>query len=644
MITKSPHPNNKPSRRVKKALNLTSSIEAAKVALVNTQHTNGYWHFELEADCTITAEYILMLHYLGENHHPLQAQMTTYLRRRQNKDGSYPLFTGGAGDLSCSVKVYFALKCAGDGVSLTHMVKLRKYILAQGGAARSNVFTRITLAMFEQIPWRDVPYMPVEIMLLPKWLFPFHLSRVSYWSRTVMVPLFVLCTLQAKAINPNKTNINELFTTKSNQDAPGANSTTKLAKLFMVLDQLGQITRPLIPKKITQKALNAAESWITERLNGEHGLGAIFPAMVGAYQALLLLGKPANHPFVKTARKAIDKLIVIHGAEAYCQPCVSPVWDTGFTILALQETNDTDLKCHLEKAYTWLKSKQLHHQPGDWRLNRPKLEGGGWPFQLQNPHYPDIDDTAAIAFAMENANLPNLNKSIERAVHWVAGMQSSNGGFGAFDCDNTYSYLNHIPFADHGALLDPPSADVSARCVMLLEKRRHQFPEYQKTIEDTLTFIRNSQEHDGCWFGRWGTNYIYGTWSVLLALEQTQIPITDPMYTKAVKWLKSTQNSDGGWGEDNHSYHDDSTRGQAEKSTSFQTAWAVLGLMSAKQSHCQEVNNGIRYLLINQCEDGFWHDPVFTAPGFPKVFYLKYHGYNKFFPLWALARYRNEIR
>jgi squalene-hopene/tetraprenyl-beta-curcumene cyclase len=628
----------------KKAWDLDSAIHSAQAELTNLQNDQGYWHFELEADCSITADYIIMMHYHGEENDSLQEQMATYLRARQATNGSYSLFTGGVEDISCSVKVYFALKLAGDEPTSPHMINLRNYILGQGGAAKANVFTRITLAIFEQIPWRGVPYIPVEIMLLPKW-FPFHLDRVSYWSRTVMVPLFILCTLKAKALNPKKINIAELFVTPPYEEKKYFSNDTLLSKIFLGLDKLGLITRPLIPKRLTQKSFDLALNWITERLNGEDGLGGIFPAMVAAHQAMLLLDLPLDHPDVKTARKAMDKLIVFRDQEAYCQPCLSPVWDTGLAALALQEADLQGTRQSREKAYNWLKTKQLDKQAGDWQIQKPHLNGGGWAFQFENPHYPDVDDTALVAFAMANANdLNNLEEPIHRATQWTAGMQSKNGGFGAFDCDNTDYYLNHIPFADHGALLDPPTADVSARCAMLLGHQLNSHPEYQKTLDKTITYLRKEQESDGSWFGRWGTNYIYGTWSVLLGLEQTQVPKNDPMYTQAVQWLKSVQNNDGGWGEDNYSYHDDSTRGQAESSTSFQTAWALLGLLAAGEVNSPEVKNGINYILSHQTQEGLWADPGFTAPGFPKVFYLKYYGYDKFFPLWALARYRNELQ
>ena len=631
-----------------KEYDLNRAIEKAQDQLLSLQNDNGYWVFELEADCTIPSEYILMMNYLGEIDEALQSKIANYLRSRQSQDGSYPLFTGGFADISCSTKVYYALKLAGDSIEAEHMVRLRNYILSKGGAAKANVFTRIMLATFEQLPWRGVPYIPVEIMLFPSW-FPFHLDKVAYWSRTVMVPLFILCTLKAKAKNPKKINILELFVTHPDEEQHYFPERTILNKVFLGLDFLGRATRPLIPKKSRDLAIVKAKDWIIERLNGEDGLGGICPAMMAAYQALLLLGMPKDHELIVTARKAIDKLLVINEHDAYCQPCLSPVWDTALAALALQEV-DKGLDAinpvtnqSLTRAYEWLKSKQLSDEPGDWRISKPNLEGGGWAFQFENPYYPDVDDTAVVGFAMAESKLPNLEESIHRATRWIVGMQSKNGGYGAFDVDNTHYYLDEIPFADHGALLDPPTSDVSARCAMLMAKVAQDHDEYLPALERTIDYIRNEQEVDGSWFGRWGTNYIYGTWSALLGLEQTSLSKTDPMYVNAVKWLKSKQREDGGWGEDNASYHDKSLSGAYHFSTAFQTAWAVLGLMAAGEVASPEVKAGIDFILHNQQADGVWNDKCFTAPGFPKVFYLKYHGYDKFFPLWALARFRNEL-
>ncbi|OQW68890.1 MAG: squalene--hopene cyclase [Proteobacteria bacterium ST_bin11] len=622
---------------------LNAAIQRAQQKLISLQSPEGYWVFELEADCTIPSEYIMMMHYLDDINEELQSKIAVYLRSRQAEDGSCPLFTGGPGDISGSVKTYYALKMAGDSVDAPHMVRLRDWILSQGGAARANVFTRITLAIFEQLPWRGVPYIPVEIMLLPSW-FPFHLDKVSYWSRTVMVPLFIMCTLKAKAKNPHKVNVLELFVVHPDEEKHYFPERTLLNKFFLGLDKFGRVTERFIPKRMREKAIQKAMDWITERLNGEDGLGGIFPAMLNAYQSMLLLGFPADHPNVLIARQSIEKLMVIKDDYAYCQPCLSPVWDTALAALALQESDKTANTTSLTKAYDWLKSVQLSDEPGDWRVRRPHLAGGGWAFQFANPHYPDVDDTAVVGFAMADSNLPELEESIHRATRWIVGMQSENGGYGAFDVDNTYYYLNEIPFADHGALLDPPTVDVSARCAMLMARVAKDHDEYLPALERTIEFIRGDQEADGSWFGRWGTNYIYGTWSALLGLEQTNVPKTDPMYAKAAAWLKSVQREDGGWGEDNLSYHEDKKyRGRYHFSTAFQTAWAVLGLIAAGEVHSDAVKAGVDFLLRTQQADGVWNDPCYTAPGFPKVFYLKYHGYDKFFPLWALARYRNEL-
>ena len=631
-----------------KAHDLDAAIANAQNKLLSLQDESGYWVFELEADCTIPAEYIMLMNYLGEIDEVLQDKMANYLRSRQSEDGSYPLFTGGPGDISCSVKVYFALKFAGDSIDADHMVRLRAFILSKGGAAKANVFTRIALATFEQLPWRGVPYIPVEIMLFPSWL-PFHLDKVAYWSRTVMVPLFIICTLKAKAKNPKNINILELFVTHPDLEQHYFPERTLLNKIFLGLDFLGKKTRTLIPKKAHDLAINKAKDWIIERLNGEDGLGGICPAMMGAYQALLLLGMSKEDEIVVTARKAIDKLLVINEHDAYCQPCLSPVWDTGLAALALQEvvknaaTAPVQTTHALTKAYDWLKSKQLSDEPGDWRISKPDLEGGGWAFQFENPYYPDVDDTAVVGFAMAESKLPNMEESIHRATRWIVGMQSKNGGYGAFDVDNTHYYLDEIPFADHGALLDPPTSDVSARCAMLMARVAKDHDEYLPALARTIEYLRSEQEADGSWFGRWGTNYIYGTWSVLLGLEQTNVPKSDPIYTKAVAWLKKMQREDGGWGEDNYSYHDKAFAGSYKFSTAFQTAWAVIALMAAGEAHSPEVKAGIDFILRHQQADGVWNDKCFTAPGFPKVFYLKYHGYDKFFPLWALARYRNEL-
>jgi squalene-hopene/tetraprenyl-beta-curcumene cyclase len=619
---------------------LERSIAAARDALIGLQSAQGFWLFELEADCTIPAEYIMMMHFLDEIDSVLQDKLAVYLRRHQADHGGWPLFLGGELDLSCTVKVYYALKLAGDDIAAAHMVRAREAILARGGAARANVFTRIALALFGQVPWRAVPYIPVEIMLLPKW-FPFHLDKVSYWSRTVMVPLFVLCTKKPLARNPRGVEIQELFTTPPWEEHHYFARRGFTNRFFMALDRMGRAIDPLIPRAMRARAMDKAQAWVMERLNGEGGLGAIFPAMVNALEVLVLMGVPPEDPRRATAKRAIEKLVVAGPTEAYCQPCVSPVWDSALAALAMQEAGDAQAHAAAERALDWLVPEQLLDGPQDWQVQKPGVRGGGWAFQFKNTHYPDLDDTAVVAWSMHQAREPHkYAENISRALDWLVGLQSRNGGFAAFDADNTHYILNEIPFADHGALLDPPTSDVTARVVTLLAKVGR--PQDAPALKRALAYLRAEQEPDGAWFGRWGTNYVYGTWSVLIALEQAGVAPDDPAMRRAANWLASKQNADGGWGELNHSYHDRRQAGGPTASAPFQTAWALLALLSAGEVDSTVVRNGVRYLQRAQQKSGLWSDPRFTAPGFPRVFYLKYHGYCAYFPLWALAAYRNR--
>lgn len=617
---------------------LDAVISRALKSLLGEQFAEGYWCYEFEADCTIPAEYILMMHFMDDIDERLEQKIAVYLRSRQGGDGGWPLYYGGRMDVSCSVKVYYALKIAGDDPDAPHMARAREAILARGGAVNANVFTHITLALFGQVPWRAVPFMPVEIMLLPRW-FPFHISKVSYWSRTVMVPLFVICTLRPKAANPRGVHVRELFVTPPEQEQNYFHVRSRINLLFLWLDRAGRALEPLIPGPLRRRAMRKAEKFVIKRLNGEDGLGAIFPAMVNAHEMFALLGYPPEHPYRKLTRRALQKLLVIKEDHAYCQPCLSPVWDTGLACLAIQEASrrgDSDaVICGLD----WLRPLQLLTEPGDWQWKRPGLRGGGWAFEFRNDPYPDIDDTPVVAWAMLQTGRPGYRESMERAAEWLCGMQSANGGYASFDVDNTHYYLNEIPFADHGALLDPPTSDVTARCITFLSKLDRE--RYRPTIDRGIAFLKSEQEADGSWFGRWGTNFIYGTWSVLIALEAAGELPQEACVRRAVDWLKRVQRDDGGWGEDNITYFEPQRAGQYVRSTSFQTAWALLGLMAAGEAGSASVSAGVDYLQRTQRKSGLWFERDYTAPGFPRVFYLKYHGYSRYFPLWALARYRN---
>ncbi len=626
----------KPDDQIAFEKEMEKAILRARDALLALQNSDGYWCFELEADCTIPAEYILMMHYMGEIDKDLEAKIANYLRAHQENHGGWSLFPGGKSEISCSVKAYYALKLAGDSPDAPHMRKACEAILACGGAARCNVFTRITLALFGQISWRGVPFTPVEVMLLPRWFF-FHLRKISYWSRTVVVPLTILCSMKPQAKNPGRVHVRELFLTSLEKEKNHLLVGSRLNHLFLALDKAGRLLEPLIPGMVRKRAIIKAENWFIERLNETDGLGAIFPAMVNAHEALACLGYPSDHPDRVATGEALKKLLVITEDSAYCQPCVSPVWDTVLTCLALQEEASETAKENIHRALKWLKDRQLQDKPGDWQENHPGLKGGGWAFQFNNPHYPDLDDTAAVAWAMHQSQHADFRECLQKAADWISGMQSKNGGFAAFDSDNIYYYLNKIPFADHGALIDPPTSDVSARCATLLSLIGRRGRE----LEACLNFLRQEQEPDGSWFGRWGTNYIYGTWSVLAALEKVNDPRNQFHVLRAVAWLKNKQRSDGGWGESCDTYADPRKAGEGPTSTSFQTAWAMLGLMAAGQVDSEAVRRGAQFLIRTQGADGLWKDEYFTAPGFPNVFYLKYHGYSKYFPLWALACYLN---
>jgi squalene-hopene/tetraprenyl-beta-curcumene cyclase len=614
---------------------LDRTIARAAEALARQQHADGHFVFRLEADATIPAEYVLLEHYLDRIDPALENKIGVYLRAIQGAHGGWPLFHDGAFDLSASVKAYFALKAIGDPPQAPHMVRARGAILAAGGAERSNVFTRAQLALFGQVPWRAVPVMPLEIMHLPLW-FPFHLSKVSYWSRTVIVPLLVLMALRPMARNPRNVTVRELFCTPPAEVRDWIRGPYRSAwwgRFFKGVDSLLRVVQPAFPRRGRQRAIDKAVRFVVERLNGDDGLGGIYPAIANSVMMFDALGYPPDCPHAVTSWHAVRKLLVVERDLAWCQPCLSPIWDTGLAGHAMAEAGaETDTACE------WLCERQILDVVGDWSVRRPGLRPGGWAFQYANPHYPDVDDTAVVGMLLHRNGDPAYTEAIARAREWIIGMQSSDGGWGAFEPENTHLYLNNIPFADHGALLDPPTADVTARCVSFLSQIG-MAPD-EPVLARAIAFLRREQEAEGSWFGRWGTNYIYGTWSVLCAFNAAGIGADDPAVRRAVAWLLSVQRDDGGWGEDEETYRD-APHGRYKESTPSQTAWALLGLMAAGEAEHPAVARGIQYLAATQQDDGGWHELPYNAVGFPRVFYLRYHGYRWYFPLLALARYRN---
>jgi len=624
---------------------LDLAIDRAAAALRREQRQDGHFAFDLEADATIPAEYVMLKHFLGETDPVVERKIGVYLRRTQEQHGGWPLLRGGALNVSASVKAYVALRMIGDAADAPHMVLAREAILGHGGAAHSNVFTRTTLALFGMVPWRAVPVMPIEIMNAPSW-FPFHIYRISYWARDTLVPLLVLMALKPRGANPLGIDIPELFVTPPGRVRiwpKGTNQVGGWGIIFGALDKVLQAAEPYFPKGKRQSAIDKAVAFVRARLNGEDGLGAIYPAMANTVMMFQVLGLPADHPDVMTARAAVDKLLAIKGEEAFCQPALSPVWDTALSSHALMEAGGVSTAAG-RRCLDWLKPLQVLDVKGDWAEEKPDVRPGGWAFQYRNDHYPDLDDTAVVVMAMDRARSrsgdDSFDESIARAREWVVGLQCRNGGWAAFDADNTSYYLNYIPFADHGALLDPPTADVTARVVSMLAQLG-ETPQTSEALRRGLAYLLREQDREGSWYGRWGVNYVYGTWSVLCAFNAAGIQPDTEAVRRAVAWLLGIQNPDGGWGESDAGYDLGYKGYRPAPSTASQTAWAVIGLMAAGEVESLAVERGIAYLQHSQTDDGFWPEEPFTGTGFPRVFYLRYHGYPKFFPLWALARYRN---
>jgi len=610
--------------------------------LKGLQKADDHFVFELEADATIPAEYAMLCHFLGEPNREVEAEIGSYLRAHQAEHGGWPLFHDGDFDMSASVKAYYALKLMGDSPEAPHMVRAREAILSRGGAARCNVLTRFLLALYGQIPWRGVPVMLVEVMVLPRW-FPFHLSKVSYWSRVTLVPMLILQALKPVPRNTHGIDIRELFTIPpEHEQRYNVNPTgTWWGDVLLGLDTVLQHVERFLPRPFRQRAIDKALAFVKERLNGDDGLGAIFPPMAFLVMAYDALNVPKDHPDFVTARRAVDKLLVRKRDGGYCQPCVSPVWDTSLAAHALMEAGEAPNGESVRGALDWLIDRQILDTVGDWADGHPNPpRPGGWAFQYGNAFYPDVDDTAVVGMALHRAGDERHREAWERAAEWVIGMQSRNGGWGAYDADNTHAYLNHIPFADHGALLDPPTADVSARCVGFLAQIGHGLE--HPAVKRGIDYLLREQEPDGSWFGRWGTNYVYGTWSVLCALNAVGLDHEHPAIRRAADWLLSRQRPDGGWGEDCATYWA-GRRTEAKASTPSQTAWAVLGLMAAGEVKNEAVRRGVAFLEQAPRTGARWEEKLYTGVGFPRVFYLRYHGYAAYFPLWAISRYRSLI-
>ena len=630
---------------------LDEAVARAQHHLLSRQAADGHWVGELEADRALTAEALLLHRLIDRVDGGVERRAVTFLRRRQNADGGWSLFEGGASDLSATIKIYFAMKMSGVSPDDPAMLRARARIRAMGGPAKANVFCKILLALFGEYDWNGVPTMPVEIMLLPPPFFLFNIYEVSYWSRCVIVPLLIIMDRKPVKWLPRHLTLDELWpegrehTSLRFPRVPEPFSWRGLfwKSFFIAVDDGLKIWERFSPRPLRKRAVDAAREWLEERTAVPGGLGGIYPAMANSILALRLLGHPEDHPLVLGQLKEIEALAVEHGDELCYQPCPSPVWDTSLAANALVESDlPTDHRA-LVKAAEWMLGKQIL-VAGDWQVKRPHVQPGGWAFQYGNDFYPDLDDAAMVLMALEKirgVDADRVRLAKERGVGWFLGMQNVDGGWASFDADNNRLYLNNIPFADHGALVDPSTEDLTGRGLELLGTLG--YPRDLEAVDRAIHFIRRSQRHDGPWYGRWGVSYIYGTWSVLRGLGAIGVDPRHEYVQRAVRWLLRRQNPDGGWGETCESYAKPELAGIGESLPS-QTAWALLGLFAAGQTTGPAVERGIGYLLATQRADGSWEDPFWNGTGFPRVFYLKYDLYAKYFPLWALGVYRRARR
>ncbi len=671
---------------------------AAKQArdwLLYQQLSDGYWMGELEGDTILESEYLLLLVWLGRSDAKIVQKCAASIREQQLSSGGWGLYPGGPLEVSASVKAYWVLKISGVDCESEEMLRAKNAILQAGGAERVNSFTRYYMALLGIISYQQCPAVPPELILLPNW-FPINIYEMSAWSRTIVVPLSLLWAFQPKMELPNGHQIDELFVNSPAElpvtmppseqlDALNSPSWIPWDSLFRWIDRGWKTCEWIGLKPFRRWAIRRASKWILDRFEKSDGLGAIFPPIIWSIIGLKCLGYKDDSPEIQSALHELEKLTIENEHTAHLEPCRSPVWDTAIAINSLREAGVPASHPQIAKAVNWLLSKEVK-QRGDWSIKHPEIEPGGWYFEFNNEFYPDVDDTIMVIMALArclpgeshenwsaslikpkqrphgdketaiaitgklNANsdvIAELHRiepmlaAIRRGVRWVEAMQCQNGGWGAFDSDNDREILTRVPFADHNAMIDPPTADITARVLEMYGRLGMKTRE--PMFEDALNFVWNDQQLDDCWYGRWGVNYIYGTWQVLVGLTQFGIPKSDIRLQAAAKWLKAKQQADGGWGETPRSYDEPDLRGTGV-TTPSQTAWALLGLLAVGEERSEAVLGGIDYLIRTQKSDGTWDESEFTGTGFPKVFYLRYHLYRHYFPLMALGRYQGLMK
>ena len=674
---------------------LKPAIDRTRDHLLSLQHDDGFWCAELQGDTILESEYILLLAFLGQGQSQRAKEAAAYMVDQQGPHGGWSMFPGGSLEVSGSVKAYLALKITGHDPQASYMVRARDAIIRAGGIEQVNSFTRYYLAMLGLIPYDLCPAVPPEMILLPLWA-PFNIYEMSAWSRTIIVPLSLLWARQPKTVLLPEHHIDELYASPEKtlpRTIGGVNheGATKgwinWSKFFQRVDSAIKFAERLGVKPLRERSIKLCEQWILQRLEKSDGLGAIFPPIIWTLIGLRCLGYKDDSPVIQSQFAELEKLVIrdvdASGvAKVRLQPCLSPVWDTAIATIALRDAGISRHDPAIKKSLDWILSKEVK-QRGDWSLRHPTVEPGGWYFEFNNEFYPDVDDTCMILIAFgkclpeglgrdwtmeifneraqSDSNAPvvfsgrsasaeqaiaemeaaaPLVGAMRRGINWLKAMQSRDGGWGAFDADNTREVLTKVPFADHNAMIDPSTADITAR---VLESFAGLGIRPDSDVHKrALDFIWNDQQPDHCWYGRWGVNYIYGTWQVIVGLVANGISASDPRIRRAVIWLKDHQQDCGGWGETASSYDDPTLRGTGVP-TASQTAWALLGLIAAGEAASSVTRAGVDYLLSTQQPNGTWNETQFTGTGFPRVFYLKYHYYSLYFPLMALARYRKAI-
>jgi squalene-hopene/tetraprenyl-beta-curcumene cyclase len=612
--------------------------------LLSLQHPDGYWWAELEANVTLTAEYVYLHKILGtERTRRVQMKKAgVYLRNRQRAHGGWELYWGDGGELSTSVEAYFALKLLGDSPDAPHMQAARDFILKRGGVTKARVFTKLHLALFGAFDWAGVPSMPPWIMLLPRW-FPFTIYEMASWARSSTVPLLIVCDKKPIWRTPNG-DADELYAEgRANADLslPNPDGLFSIGGPFIGLDKLFKFAEKhnLHPRR--EESLALAEQWTLDHQDESGDWGGILPAMLNSLLGLHCRGYQPDHPVMRKGLEAVDRFCIETEDDFHTQPCVSPVWDTALTVLAMLDSGVAPDDPALTKAGEWLLSKQIFRD-GDWKIKNRTGKSGGWAFEFWNDFFPDTDDTSVVVMALDRLKLKNEDEKRRRlnaAVEWVLSMQCKPGGWAAFDLDNDLEILNQIPYGDLKAMIDPCTADLTGHVLEMLGATKYPAP--PGVIDRAVSFIQQKQEHEGCWWGRWGVNYIYGTHMVICGLVALGVDPREAYVMHAVQWLNSCQNQDGGWGETCESYVNRSLMGQGS-STPSQTAWALLGLIAGGESRSDCVRRGVEYLIACQNSDGSWPEPEFTGTGFPGHFYMNYHHYRNYFPLMALGRYLNQ--